>query len=111
MRDEKKRDEQSAKDYANRVRVARFDSVWRAPKNEDIDVFQAGEAVVRAHKAAAFLTYEGAAHEEVQAVAGFIAKSKELGCDAVLFLRSESPHPNNDRRVFRANAIVYHSTK
>lgn len=120
MKDEKKRDEQSAKDQANKVKVARFDSVWRPPKNEDIDVYQAGESLTRPFKAAAFMTFECAAHEEAQAIAGFIAKAKDLGCDGVVILRYESPNINqvmptlispNDRRVFRANAIIYPNTK
>jgi hypothetical protein len=76
-----------------------------------MDVFQAVETVAKAHRVTAFLTYEAPAHEEVEAVAGFVAKSKELGCDAVQLLRTESVHSNNDRRLFRANAIIYSPAK
>jgi hypothetical protein len=120
MKEEKKRDEQSARDYANRVKVARFDTVWRSPRSEDIDVFQEGEKVSRPYKAVALLTFECAAHEEAQAVAGFIAKAKDLGADGALMIGFFSPNSNqavpnifspNDRRVFRANAIVYQSAR
>ena len=120
MRDEKKRDEQAARDRANQVKVARFDSVWRTPRSEDIDVVQAGEPVSRPFKAIALLTFDCAAHEETQAVAGFIVKAKDLGADGVVMIGFFAPNSNqtvpnifspNDRRVFRANAIVYQSTK
>jgi hypothetical protein len=118
MKDEKRRDEESAKDYANRVRVARFDSIWRTPRTDDIDVFQISETVSKPHKAVALLTFECATKEETQAVAGFIAKAKDLGADAVRMLGVEDPAIDrstscspDDRRVYRANAIVYQSGK
>src|SRR5262245_47335417 len=84
MMGEKKRDEQQARDYANRVKVARFDSVWRSPRAEDIEVVQAGEENPKFSRAIALLTFECAVNEETQAVAGFIAKAKDLGADAVV---------------------------
>jgi len=114
MREEKRQDEQRAKDYANKVKVARFDSVWRAPRTNDIDVVQAHESVSKAHKNIALLTYECETKAETEAVAGFISKAKDLGADGVLLIRIELPtieHVNivspDARRVFRANAIVY----
>ena len=116
MQKEKRADEQAAIDNASRVKVARFDAVWRNPKSEDIDVIQTNETPARPVKAIALLTFECAAHEETQAVAGFIAKSKDLGADAVSMIRFDAPNANqavqnifapNDRRVFRANALIY----
>jgi len=114
MRDEKKREEQQAKDYANRVKVARFDSVWRSPRAEDIDVVQVGEESLKSSKVIALLTFECDVHEEAQAVAGFIAKAKDLGADAVIMKyfdpQNETATPG-DRRVFRANAVIYKPAK
>lgn len=118
MKDEKRRDEQTAKDCANRVRVARFDSVWRSPRGEDIDVLQQGEAVTKAHQLIALLTFDCTFSDETQAVAGFIEKAKDMGADGVLFLSFDSPNPAHpapfspsDKRVFRANAFVYQRSK
>jgi hypothetical protein len=118
MKEEKKRDEQSAKDYANRVKVARFDSVWRAPRAVDIEVFQAREVASKPYKTIALFTFDGASKEETQAVAGFIVKAKDLGADAVLILGFEVPSIQrvdifspDERRVFRANAIIYQTAK
>jgi hypothetical protein len=117
MRDEKRQDEQAARLHAESVKVARFDSVWRPPRMEDIDVFQAGETLPnRARKTIALLSFECAAQEETHAAAGFIVKSRDLGADAVVMLALETPAPGQivttlpsprDRKVFRANAIVY----
>lgn len=117
MKDEKKRDEQSARDYGTRVKVARFDSVWRAPKTEDIDVIQMHETLAKAHKAISFLTYDCAAKEEAEAVAGFIAKAKDLGADGVVMIgfadeiQARTIFSPDDRRLFRANAIIYQPAK
>jgi uncharacterized protein YbjQ (UPF0145 family) len=114
MRDEKRQDEQRAKDHATRVKVARFDSVWRPPGTNDIDVVQAHESVSNAYKSIALLTYECETKAETDAVAGFISKARDLGADGVLLIGIELPsiqHANilspDARRVFRANAIVY----
>lgn len=118
MRDEKRHDEESAKDWANRVKVARFDSVWRQPRTNDIDMFQAREVVPKPFKSVALLTYDCPAKEEAQAVAALIAKAKDLGTDGILMLAFEEPafkrvdiFSPDDRRIFRANAIIYHSPK
>jgi hypothetical protein len=118
MKDEKRRDEHQAKDYANRVRVARFDSVWRSPRSRDIDVIQVRESASRPYKAIALLTFDCPAKEETQAVAGFIAKTKDLGADGLVMIGFELPsfqrvdifNPD-ERRVFRANAIIYQNPK
>jgi hypothetical protein len=116
MKDEKRQDEDAARNAGQKVKVARFDSVWRGPSARDIDVFQLGEKPKHSFKVIAFMTYECAAHEEAQSAAGFIAKSKDLGADAVVFVAFDAPFSEtrvfnliapNDRRVFRANAVVY----
>ena len=120
MRDEKKRDEQIAKDSATKVKVARLDSAWRTPRAEDIAVYQPGESVSKPHKLIALLTFECAITDETQAVAGFISKAKDLGADGVVLLGLTTSReatsanfgiagllPPNDRRVFRAYAVVY----
>ena len=117
MRDEKRRDEQAARSHASNVKVARFDSVWRPPRTEDIDVFQIGDAVPnRARKTIALLTFDCQLLEETRAVAGFIAKAKDLGADGVIFLSSDVPGSTqcvtslrapSDWHLFRAAAIVY----
>jgi hypothetical protein len=116
MRDEKKRDEQQAKDYATRVKVARFDTIWRTPRVSDIDVVQGFETPTKPLKPIALLTFECAAHEEAQAVAGFVQKGRDLGADGVKLISFDDPNSNqavnnifspNDRRVFRANAFTY----
>src|SRR6185503_775186 len=110
MKEEKKRDEQLAREYANRVKVARFDSEWRSPRTEDIEVVQVGEKIVKSSKAIALLTFECEVQEETHAVAGFIAKAKDLAADAVI-MKSFDPQDEvaapGTRRVFRANAVVY----
>jgi hypothetical protein len=117
MRDEKRRDEQAARAHAANVKVARFDSVWRVPREEDIDVFPSGEPLPnRDRKIIALMSFECEIHEETHAVAGLIVKAKDLGAEAVHLLPTEpvisaqtlttAPTPR-DRRVFRANAIVY----
>jgi hypothetical protein len=115
MKDEKQRDEQSARDHANRVKIARLDTVWRPPRTVDIEVVQPREAVSKPYKSIALLTFDCATKEETQAVAGFIAKAKDLGADGVLILGFEVPTMQridiNERRVFRANAIIYQSPK
>ena len=118
MKDEKRRDEQAAKDHAGRVKVARFDSVWRPPRTVDIDVVQARESAPRPYKNIALLTFDCPAKEETQAVAGFIAKAKDLGADGVLMIGFETPSLQrvdifspDERRVFRANAIIYQTSK
>ncbi len=118
MRDEKRRDEQQARDFSNRVKVARFDTVWRAPRTNDIDVFQVQQPIARPYKSIALLTFDCAAKEEAQAVAGFIVKTKDLGADAVLMIGFELPSIQyvnvfspDERRVFRANAIVYQKSE
>ena len=114
MREEKKREEERAKEYATRVKVARFDSVWRSPRVEDIDVVQAGEETPKTSKAIALLTFECEAQEETQAIAGLIAKAKELGADAVI-MKYLDPQKEavtfGIRRIYRANAVVYKQPK
>lgn len=120
MRDEKRRDEQIARDIATRVKVARFDSTFRKPNAVDIDVFQPGDPVPKEFKAIALLTFECPVSDETQAVTGFITKAKDLGADAVIVLTSVTATrdlaitrgigsllPPNERHVFRANAITY----
>jgi hypothetical protein len=117
MKDEKRRDEQAARSYAGNVKVARFDSVWRAPRTQDIDVYQAGEQVPHGGKRAiALMSFECEIQDETHAVAGFIVKAKDLGADGVVLLPLELPSAGQvivnipsprDRRVFRAHAIVY----
>jgi hypothetical protein len=120
MRDEKRRDEQIARDAATKVKVARFDSVWRTPKAEDIDVYQPGETNSKPYKLIALLTFECAITDETQAVAGFISKAKDLGAEGVSLLGLVTSReatianygipsllPPNDRRVFRAYAVIY----
>ena len=71
-------------------------------------------------KVIALLTFECAITDETQAVAGFIAKAKDLGADGVVIISVITSReagnvnygiasflPPNDRRVFRANAIIY----
>lgn len=112
MREEKARDERNARDYASRVKVARFDTVWRSPKATDIDVVQRGEGISKSYKAIALLTFDCPIADETQAIAGFIEMAKALGADGVAFLGYEFnnekiPFAPTDKRVFRANAFVY----
>ena len=116
MRDEKRHDEQTAREFASRVRVARYDSVWRSPRNQDIDVFQMSEVVPKPCKAIALMTFDCATKDETEAVAGLIAKAKDLGADAIIMLGFQEPSVQlvksispGDQRVFRANALVYQS--
>jgi hypothetical protein len=117
MKDEKRRDEQAARGHAANVKVARFDSTWRPPRTEDIDVYQPGEAVPHGgRKNIALMSFECEIQDETHAVAGFIVKAKDLGADGVVLLPVETvasgqilanlPSPR-DRRVFRANAVAY----
>jgi hypothetical protein len=65
MRDEKRRDEQAARAHAANVKVARFDSVWRVPREEDINVFPSGEPLPnRDRKIIALMSFECEIHEE-----------------------------------------------
>ena len=116
MRDEKRRDEQAARNHAVNVKVARFDSVWRVPRTNDIDVLPPGEPISRERKIIALLTFECEAQDETHAVSGIIVKAKDLGADAVMLLPFDPLVPTNgviavpsprERRVFRANAIIY----
>jgi hypothetical protein len=120
MKEEKLRDERNAKEFANRVRVARFDSVWRSPRNLDIDVVQGGEVIQKPYKIIALLTFDCAVNDETQAVSGFIEMAKALGADGAALLgyeiaslnpRSPSLLSPSDKRVFRANAFVYQTSK
>jgi len=108
MRDEKKNDEQEAKHYADNTMVARFDSVWRSPRNDDIDVFQSELKPSKPFKVIALMIYDCEQKEETKAVAALIVKAKNLGAEGIQLSGSI---PAKDRIIVHANAIVYEGTK
>jgi len=103
-----------------RVKTAIYDPSPRAPKASTtaVDVYQPGEAPARPHRFIALLTIEGAAHEEAECVQGMLTVARRLGADGLAILVPEAPNqniafkygwagPSPDRRVFKANALVY----
>lgn len=105
--------------HAGRVKAAIYNSVERTPTTH-LDVYSNPQSVERLHKVIALLTCEGAAHEEGELVNAINYKARQLGAHGVVVIPPDRPneglviaHPwfqPADRRVFRANAIVYTDT-
>lgn len=107
--------EKKPKHYS-RVKVAIYDTTPRTATTQ-LDYFAEGTTIPKQHKVIALLTCEGAAHEEGEMVNAINFRARELGASGVIQLRADQPnasvaiaHPMwqaPDRRVFRANAIIY----
>ena len=98
---------------AGRVDIATYDITERAPVKR-LDVYESPEKVTQPYSVIALLTCEGAAAEEGMMMNAILYRARQIGAQGVIVLPAERPgltanllFAGNDRRVFRANAIVY----